>query len=209
MSLYARVARALARRAGLRVFRFFGRPLDTTVPATVPAGLALRVLSEPQVLELCGQPELDLQPGAVSAAYARGDLCVAAFDASAAVGYCWIAFAPLPHLDGVWVSFHRRVAWTYKSLVRPSHRGRGIAPALYRFADSDCRERGRRDSVICVESHNRPSVSAALRTGYAPAGYGSYLLRGARVVAWCSPAAEGAGVLFFLPKPMGSVCRAS
>lgn len=197
-ALHAKLARQLSRRAGLRFFRLFSRSLEPERPRS-PAGVGVRLLSERDALDLCGDPQLDLRREAVAAAYARGDLCVAAFDADALAGYCWLAFAPLPHLDGAWVRFAGSVAWVYKSLVRPSHRGRGIAPALYRFADAACLERGRGSSVICVESHNRPSVSAALRAGYAPAGYAGYLLRGSRLVTWSSAAAKGQGVSFFLP----------
>jgi GNAT superfamily N-acetyltransferase len=194
----AKVAGRLARHAGLRLFRLFSRPLELRRSAA-PSGLGLRRLSEFEVLDLCRDPKLDLRRDAVAAAYARGDLCIAAFDAGAVAGYCWLAFAPLPHLDGVWVDFDRRVAWTYKSLVLPSYRGKGIAPALYAFSDADSQERGCGDSVICVESHNRPSIGAALRAGYAPSGYGGYLLRGSRLRAWSSPAARAHGVAFFLP----------
>lgn len=196
--IHAKVAGRLARHAGMRLFRLFARALEPRRSAA-PAALQLRRLSEPDVLDLCRDPELDLRRDAVAAAYARGDWCVAAFDADAVAGYCWLAFAPLPHLDGVWVRFDRRVAWTYKSLVLPSYRGKGIAPALYGFSDADSQERGCSDSVICVESHNRPSISAALRAGYAASGYGGYVLRGSRLATWSSPAAKRDGVSFFLP----------
>jgi GNAT superfamily N-acetyltransferase len=198
--LHARLAGGLRRHAGLRVFRMFSRPLESEPLRALPEGVALRLLREREVLELCRDAELDLRQEGVAAAYARGDLCVGAFDAEMVAGYCWFAFAPLAHLDGVWVEFGRRVAWTYKSLVRPARRGRGIAPALYRFGDAACLERGRGTSVICVESHNRPSLRAALKAGYAPAGYAGYLLRGSRLVTWSSAAAKDRGVSFFLPQ---------
>lgn len=197
-ALHAKLARQLSRRAGLRIFRLFSRPLEPGRPRPL-AGVGVSLLSQRDVLDLCGDPQLELRQEAVAAAYARGDLCVAAFDADVLAGYCWFAFAPLPHLDGVWVRFAGSVAWVYKSLVRPSHRGRGIAPALYRLADDACLERGRSYSLVCVESHNRPSVRAALRAGYAPAGYAGYLLRGSRLVTWSSAAAKGQGVSLFLP----------
>jgi GNAT superfamily N-acetyltransferase len=194
----AKVAGRLARHAGLRLFRLFSRRIEW-LPGLVPPGLELHALLQAELLDFCRHPELDLRRGAVAAAFARGDFCVAAFDRGVIAGYCWLAFAPLPHLDGVWVKFDRRVAWTYKSLVLPSYRGKGIAPALYRFADAECEERDCDRSVICVESHNRPSIGAALRAGYAPSGYGSYLLRGSRLATWSSPAAVRHGVSFFLP----------
>ena len=195
--LYAKLASQLSRRAGLRLFRLFSRPLERKHTEQL-ANSGLRVLSLPDVLDLCRDPQLDLRHDAVAAAYARGDFCAAAFDGHALGGYCWFAFAPLPHLDGVWVRFAGSVAWVYKSLVRPSHRGRGIAPALYRFADEACLDRGRSHSIICVESHNRPSVGAALRAGYRPCGYGGYVVGGKRLLAWSSPAAKERAVAFLL-----------
>lgn len=194
-----RVARGLARRAGLRAFRFFRRELDPAASASAPAGLEIRALAEREVAPLCRRDALNLRPETVSAAYARGDFCAAAYESGELVGYCWLAFAPLPHLDGVWVGFSEEAAWTYKSFVLPSHRGRGIAPALYRFADRLCAERGRAFSILCTEAHNRPSVSASLRGGYAPAGHAAYLHPGKSLLAWMSPGARRLGVRFFVP----------
>ena len=188
--------RALARRAGIRLFRFFARDISESEDAPPPGGIALELLSQEEVIEYGRDLELDLRAEAVRAAYGRGDLCMAALEDGRLVGYCWLAFRPLPHLDGVWVRFGDATAWIYKSLVRPSHRGRGIARALYRFGDLTCAERGRRHSVICVESHNAPSVRAALRAGYRPAGYGGYVVRGLPLLEWCSPAARAHGVAF-------------
>ena len=198
--LHAKLARWLHLHAGLRIFRMFSKPLRPERAPEHVTGVDFRVLREADVMTLCSDPDLDLRPESVAAAYARGDVCVAAFDGEALAGYCWLASAPLPHLDGVWVKFGQSVGWIYKSLVRPSHRGRGIAPALYRFADATYRGRGRTHSVICVESHNRPSIRAALRAGYESGGYGGYLRRGKGLRAWCSPAARERGISFFLPE---------
>ena len=156
------------------------------------------MLWEPDVLQYCATPGLDLEPARVRAAFARGDVCAAAFDSGALVGYCWFAFAPVPHLDGVWVDFHEEGVWMYKSLVLPSHRGRGIAPALYRATDRLGTQRGRRFLVSCVETHNRPSI-AAKRTGYAHSGYAGYLRRGASLWTWSTPAVKRIALHFYLP----------
>ena len=195
--LHGRLASALSRRAGLRAFRFFRRTLDTSAAAVMP-GLELRVLWERDMVPLSRRSELDLQPAKVSAAYARGDLCAGAYESGQLVGYCWFAFAPSPHLDGVWVDFHDEGVWMYKSLVLPSHRGRGIAPALYRFTDRLCMERGRTFSISCIETHNRPSIAAILRAGYEAAGYACYLRQDRKLLAWRSPGARLLGVRFFL-----------
>src|SRR4051812_21953928 len=102
--LHAKLAGVLSRRAGARLFRLFERTLDAG--ALEPsAGAALRFLPEGAVLRLCDDAQLALRPEGFTAAYARGDLCIGAFTADVLAGYCWIAFAPLPHLDGVWVKF--------------------------------------------------------------------------------------------------------
>lgn len=194
---YGRVLRGLARRAGLRVFRVLSRPLEAV---SAPSPLAPRRLREDEVLALCADPQLDLREDAVRAAFARGDLCVAVPDGDTVAGYCWFAFSPLPHLDGVWVEFGSHAAWTYKSLVRPSHRGRGIAPGLYRFADAACRERGRTLSLICVEEHNAPSIAAALRAGFAPSGRAAWVRRSGAVRTWHSDAVTQQGVRFYVPR---------
>lgn len=195
-----RLRRALARRGGIRLFRFFARDLSERADVPRPAGVAIELLSQADVLAHCLDPELDLRAETVRAAYARGDLCVGALNDGRLVGYSWLAFGPLPHLDGVWVRFGASTAWTYKSLVRASHRGRGIAAGLYVYGDAVCAEHERRRSVICVESHNQPSVKAALRASYRPAGYGAYVVRAMPLLEWCSPAARAHGVAFMLPR---------
>lgn len=198
-SPYERLARALARYAGLRAFVFFRRALDPATPARLPGGVEVRMLGEGDLAPVCHRSELELTAEKVSAAYARGDLCAGAYDSGELVAYCWFAFAPAPHLDGVWADFHRQGVWIYKSLVLPSHRGRSIAPALYRFTDGPCVERGRSFSICCIESHNRPSVAAIRRAGYEAAGYAGYLRRGTKVLPLTSPAASRMEVRFFVP----------
>lgn len=198
VGLHDRLASRLARHAGFRAFRFFTRPIGPKGTRATPDGVQLRLLTEKDVMALCPRAELNLREHSVAAAYARGDVCIGAFNGELA-GYCWLAFAPLPHLDGVNVDFDRRMVWAYKSLVLPPHRGRGIAPALYRFGDDLCRERARHWSLLCVETHNRPSIRASLRAGYVPSGYAAYRLSNARLWTWSSPGARRSGVNFFLP----------
>ena len=196
--------RGLSRHSGLRVFRLFSRTLEPGA-AVAPGTLELRYLGEREALALCADPALGLSQPKVSAAFARGDLCAGAFEAGRPAGYCWLAFAPLPHLDGVWVGCSEEAVWTYKSFVLPSHRGRGIAPTLYRFADRLCVERGRAFSILCTEAHNRPSVSASLRAGYAGAGYAAWVRGGKSLLPWVSPGARRLGVRFFVPAPRNAL----
>jgi len=200
MRLRAKVMSRLVRHAGFRLFRFFARPLNPDAAPPSPPTASIRLLPEADVVALCADPELDLRQDSVQAAFQRGDLCIGAFDGSAIAGYCWLAFAPLPHLDGVFVEFAGDIVWTYKSLVRHSHRGRGIASALYRHADGICLERSRSRSLICVESHNVPSIAAALRAGYENAGSAAYVRRGPFFADWYSAGlVQRLGLSFFVP----------
>lgn len=198
--MYARFMQALARRAGIRVFRFYSSRTDLrTAETPLAEDVELRPMEEHDMLALCSQPSLDLDAGKVSDAYARGDVCLAAFEQGEAVGYCWLAFAPLPHLDGVWVDFDQHAAWLYKSFVVTAHRGRGIAPALYRFAKRCWRAKSREYALICMESHNLASISAARRAGYRASGMGGYMFQSDKVYSWTSPRAKPAAVRFYLP----------
>ncbi len=193
----------LGRHARLRVFRVFARRLHER-PTFVPRGrIDHRLLSEPEALAACGDASLDLAAEKVQAAYSRGDLCVGAFAGDTLAGYCWFAFSAAPHLDGVWLDFPADLIYTYKSFVRPAFRGRGMAAALYRFADAAALARGRNAAIICVESHNWPSIAAALRGGFSRAGYAAYR-SGGRLRAWCSTAASEQGLRFFVPCPTPS-----
>src|SRR6185436_5950205 len=58
-----------------------------------------------------------------------------------------------------------------------------------RFADALFLKQGRTHAVLCVESHNEPSIAAARRSGFADAGFAGYL-GGARLpYAFAHPAA--------------------
>jgi GNAT superfamily N-acetyltransferase len=196
-SVYARLMGRLSRHAGLRLFRVFDRPLERRAPASA-AGVEYRLLDEDMLLGLCAEPTLDLAPAKVHAAYGRGDVCVGAFIASELAGYCWFAFTAAPHMDSAWIDFPPDIVYTCKAYVRPAYRGRGIAAALYRFADPLWLARGRRRAMICVESHNFASIAAAKRAGFSHAGYAGYL-GGARLGAWRSPPAADYGLRFFAP----------
>ena len=197
-SPYVRVMSRLGWQAGVRVFRIFGRRLRAWAGAAAPR-VDCRLLPEREVLALCADPVLELVPSLVQAAYRRGVLCAGAFQDGELAGYCWFALSPSPLMDGAWLEFPDQVVYTYKSYVRPGFRGRGIAAALYGFADAHFLERGRTHAVLCVESHNRSSIAAARRSGFAEAGYAAYLA-GGRLGAWRSRAAAGYGLRFFVPE---------
>jgi GNAT superfamily N-acetyltransferase len=187
----------LARHAGLRVFRIFARPLEAGTPGR-DGRLDYRLLNERDVLLLCADGSLDLTASRVLAAYGRGDLCVGAFHNAELAAYCWFAFSAAPHMDRAWLDFPSDVVYTYKSYVRPAFRGRGIAAAMYRFADPEFLERGRSHAIICVESHNWPSIAAAKRGGFSAAGYAAYA-GDTNLLTWRSRRAAGYGLRFYVP----------
>lgn len=194
---YARVMSRLARHAAMRVFRIFDRRLDVRTDDTLGA-LEYRFLLAREVLILCADASLGLAPANVQAACSRGDVCLGAFDKGVLAGYCWFAFSPLPCMDSAWVEFPPDAVYTYKSYVLPAYRGRGIAPAMYRFPDPIWLRRGRTHAVICVESHNFASIAAAKRAGFSAAGYAAYV-GGERLRAWRSGGVAGCGMRFYAP----------
>jgi GNAT superfamily N-acetyltransferase len=196
-AIYARVMSRVARHAGVRVFRIFDRRLDLRTAPTV-GGLEYRLLQEGEVVALSADASLGMTQHNVRAAYARGDVCLGAFDGGRLAAYCWFAFSPAPHMDHAWVEFPADVVYTYKSYVVPAYRGRGVAATLYRYPDRIWLRRGRTQAMLCVESHNFASIAAARRAGFSPTGYAAYV-GSERLHAWRSGRVIGCGMRFYAP----------
>lgn len=186
----------LARRGGLHVFRVFHRELDPSATWAYPVGYDFGVLSEGEAAAACADSELDLSEKAVREAYRRGSVCIGARAAQDLAGYVWFAFDTAPHLQGVWVRVPPQAIYRYKAYVRPAHRGKGVAPALYRFADTVFRGRGRQYVVNCIATHNFASISASRRSGAQTLGYLGYWQKGERYVAFHSSAVRRFGLRF-------------
>jgi ribosomal protein S18 acetylase RimI-like enzyme len=190
----------LGRRGGLHVFRVFRRALDAAAPWSFPESYDLALLSEEEALAACGDPELDLSERSVGRAYGRGSVCIGARTGGQLAGYVWFAFDSAPHLQGVWVKVPPHAIYRYKAYVRPAHRGRGVAPAMYRFADSALRERGRNVVVNCIATHNFASIGASRRSGAETLGYLGYWQAGERFVSYHSRAVRRYGLRFYLSR---------
>ena len=121
------------------------------------------------------------------AAYAAGGVCVGARQAGALIGYVWFAFEAAPHVAGIWVALAGAI-YRYKALVLRQHRGKGIAPALYRFADHLFEGMGREAVVNCIATHNFASTAASLRSGAGESWIYRVLAKGARFFSYHSPA---------------------
>jgi GNAT superfamily N-acetyltransferase len=193
--------RFMARGFGIHAWRIFSRVLSARPAAAAPRGIALRFLPQPELEARCPDRRLDLNVHKARAAFARGEVCVGAFDRATLVGYAWFAYQPSPHVDGIWMEFDRRAVYTYRSLVRADYRGRGIAPALYRFADSFFLEHGRTFTVLCVEAHNKLSIAAAERSGARLAGYTAYVSAPGIFFSVRTPGAKRLGYRFYIADP--------
>ena len=187
----------LARRGGVHVYRVFQRKLDGAAPSPFPAGYEPVALSLSDALAACVDPDLQLTEPSVRAAYAAGGVCVGARHGGALVGYVWFALAAAPHVGRVWVKVPPKAIYRYKALVLAAHRGKGIAPALYRFADSLFGKTGRDVVVNCIATHNFASKAASIRSGAQGLGYIAYWHKGERFVSFHSPAVRALGLRFY------------
>jgi GNAT superfamily N-acetyltransferase len=188
---------------GTHLLRVLAMPLDG-VPGNRAAHSHLdhAALTEKEALRWCSDPELELNEARVRAAYQRGDVCVAAMDAGRVVGYVWFAFNAAPHIHGVWVKFGAAARYSYKSFVRPSHRGRGIARQMYHRANQICPRRGRSLNVLIVDLDNKASLRASYAAGRVPVGYAGFLCALGRTFTFRSPGARRYGFAFYRPQPL-------
>ena len=128
-----------------------------------------------ELLAWCKDPELDLDEEKVTAALARGDLCIAVREQETPIGYVWFAFGAAPHVHGAWVRTDASARYLYKAFIRPSHRGRGIAAELYSRASQICPRRGRTLGVLTAYADNARGLKAARRAGWREVGYAGFM----------------------------------
>lgn len=189
---------------GLHLVRVLAMPLDhpRSLKAEHP-GLDYAVMARAEVLPWCKDPELELDEERVRAAYRRGDVCVGVSEQGRPVGYVWFAFGAAPHIGGVWVQVDAFARYFYKSFVRPSHRGRQIAPELYRRASDICPRRGRILDVLAIDVDNSRSLRASLAAGHLPVGYAGFAGGLGRVLTFRSAGARRCG-FEFVPEEKGA-----
>ena len=187
---------------GLSVFRVNTRPLGTQHDSTAPAlpGITIREVNADELLEAARDPALDLEPLFVREALARGDLAWGAFEHGKLVCYTWRAFSKAPFTDGFWVRVPAPFQYGYKSFTLPSHRGRGLYPAVGRIADQRSGELGCPAMLHLVNVANMASLRAAHQLGSRKAGYAGYFKFFARRLAFRTAAARAIGVELYLPR---------
>jgi GNAT superfamily N-acetyltransferase len=193
------LAHQLARRGRLHLLRVFSRPLRVPAcPPAPPPGLELRSVSAAELRRHSADPALGLREPMIADVLGRGDLCLGALEGGILAGYVWLAYEAAPHVHGIWVQVPARAVYLFKSFIRPSHRGRGIAAALYRAADALATRPGRELVVSCVEAHNHPSIALSLKDGSRPLGALAYWRAGPWYAAFHSPAVRRLGLRFYL-----------
>jgi len=190
-------SRALA-PLGIYVWRVFARPL-VAAPLPAPAGIELRLAAADELRTQWSHPELEFSEAKASEAFARGEVCVAALDGPRLAAYAWYAVEPAPHSGGLWMDFDRRAVYIFRAFVTSRYRGRGIAPALYRFADRLFLERGRQIALLCIEADNKPSLAAARRSGAHRIGYCAYWHGAGRFFSLGTPGVRHVGFRFYMP----------
>jgi hypothetical protein len=93
----------------------------------------------------------------------------------------------------MWVDFHPCARYSYKSFIRPSHRGRHIGRELHRRANEICPRRGRTLDLLMVNIDNAPSLRALYAAGCVAVGYAGFLRCLSRTFAFRSPGARRYG----------------
>ena len=195
--VYGALMQQVAKRGRLHVLRVFCRELGSAARRATPPALELRPLAPAELLFHCRDPELDLREAMIREALRRGDLCLGALDGGALVGYVWFAYEIAPHTDGIWVRVPPRAVYRFKSFVRPSFRGMGIAPALYGAADAVVGRPGLDSVVDCVAVHNAASIAATLKSGSRPLGALAYWQAGRWFAAFHSRSVRRLGLRFY------------
>jgi GNAT superfamily N-acetyltransferase len=178
----------LGRFLKIHVFRITSRPLREQ--SYQPAGIRLRQVDEAELLPYCADPEMQLPVDHVRAAFARGDVCAAAFDGGRLAGYEWFAHGRAPHIDSVWVEFAADARYAYKQFVRAQYRGRRIAAGLSTHVDDWHRRRGFTRAISMIDLDNNASWRSEARLGARTAGYAGYVRWFGRCIAFRSPGAR-------------------
>jgi GNAT superfamily N-acetyltransferase len=173
--IVAWIAKRLSRHAGIYVSRVVVRPLAGCDAPLPPGEIRCRLVKAEELRCWCLDPALELTDEQISAAFARGDLCVGAYDGERLIGYEWLGFGPTPHVDGLWVQFSPSDCYMYKKFVLPAYRGHGIAALLDATAD-DSAALHERERIVCfIDLQNWTSWRSARRGLSRAAGYIGYI----------------------------------
>ena len=198
-TLFARVTLLLQRFAGLNVHWVLARKLvRPRAGSHLPDGIAVRVIRREELLKAARDPELGMGSEFVRGALARGDTAFGAFDGDSLVCYSWHAFAPAPHVDGVWVRFDPPYQYVYNAFTRASYRGRRILAAVARYSDRYLLDRGHVAQIACTGIYNFSSLAAQKITGSRRIGLAGYVKLFGFFIPFRTPAVKRSGFAFEL-----------
>jgi len=191
---------SLGKYAGLHIYRVNKRPLGRH-PGTpdLPSGISLAIVPPGKLLDAAVDPKLDMEPGFVRAALARGDLAFGAFDGDLLVAYVWRTFTAAPAEDGLWVRVDRPCHYAYKAFTLPSYRGKRIHIAISLLCDKYFMEHDYTAEVGFSEISNYPSIAAAEFLGRRRVGFAGYVKCFGRRISFRTPGLKKLGFEFFVP----------
>lgn len=183
----------IERRTGLGTFALFRAEMESEA-RSADADLTVRWLSVSEAVAAAADVELDLAPVWTRRAYSRGDRCLGAYLDGRLAGYLWTSRGHALRDERVAVRIAENAQYRFKAFVRVAHRGRGIAPALYRAANRLGAAAGMTHALLCVSPFNGPSLAAVRNSGARRVGFVVTWCFGGRVRAWRSPGAARNGL---------------
>ncbi len=144
----------------------------------LPPGIEVRILTPEEIRSYVGREGLDFRQASVEAALARGDVCVAAFEANQLVSYNWRAIrGPVRHTANWEVIWDPGLVYRYKALTMPDYRGLHINEALAKTIDRHLAKQGYLMGLSFVECINLSSMRTLQRKGRTRVGYAGYFQR--------------------------------
>ena len=115
---------------------------------------------------VAADPELEMTPEFVRAAFDRGDRCYVITDGRRIASYGWYSCRSTPIFGGLMFCFDPAYTYMYKGYTHPDYRGLrlhaiGMSRALAESSGPDCR-----GLVSFVERTNQSSLKSCYRMGY-------------------------------------------
>lgn len=177
-TVYVRLMNAMKRVFGLHLYGVYAGPHGAgEMPALSPE-LELHILNSREIWNHVNKPGLDFREASISAALARGDLCVGAFKGKELIAYSWRTLqGPVPHTGGWEVTWKPGLVYRYKALTLPEYRGLHINEALAKTLDGYLANQGHTMGLAFVETHNLSSIRTVARKGRQRIGYAGYVER--------------------------------
>lgn len=197
-SLYASVMWRLQRRFHLYVANVTVHRFATAPRPTKPknSDIAVCFLGRDQVLALCGDRALELEPKNVAARFAEGEIFIASFDGDSLVGYDWYRTTPAClEPRAVYFRFEAPFICCAYSFTHPRYRGRSLSGDRWDFAHREFSALGWQGTVYYVETRNFTSRRAGTkRTTAQRVGQFTYIGLMGRYIRWTSRGCRRLGI---------------